>query len=47
MTNMIQVGTRAPDFTLETQFGTKFHLGDYAGQRNVLLLFYPLDWTPT
>ena len=44
---MIKVGTPAPDFTLETQYGTKFHLGDYKGKRNVLLLFYPLDWTPT
>ena len=47
MGDMIQPGTTAPDFTLETQFGTKFHLGDYKGKRNVLLLFYPLDWTPT
>jgi peroxiredoxin len=47
MALMIEVGKPAPDFTLETQFGTKFHLGDYKGKRNVLLLFYPLDWTPT
>lgn len=44
---MIAEGTPAPDFTLETHFGTKFHLGDHKGKHNVLLLFYPLDWTPT
>ncbi len=43
---MIAPGTAAPDFYLPTQFGTKFHLADYRGQ-NVLLLFYPNDWTPT
>jgi peroxiredoxin len=44
---MISVGTEAPDFALETHFGTKFKLSDYRGRSNVLLLFYPLDWTPT
>ena len=44
---MITVGTEAPDFTLETHFGTKLHLADYRGAYHVLLLFYPLDWTPT
>lgn len=44
---MIAVGSPAPDFTLETQFGTKFHLAEIKGKHNVLLLFYPLDWTPT
>jgi peroxiredoxin len=46
-TTMIAEGTPAPDFTLESQFGTKFHLADHKGKHNVLLLFYPLDWTPT
>lgn len=44
---MISIGTEAPDFELVSQFGTKFKLSDYRGRRNVLLLFYPLDWTPT
>ena len=43
---MITTGTEAPDFTLLDQFGHPFHLADYRGRRNVLLLFYPLDWTP-
>lgn len=44
---MIAIGQQAPDFTLEDQFGQKFHLADQRGRHNVLLLFYPLDWTPT
>ncbi|MBW2272488.1 MAG: redoxin domain-containing protein [Deltaproteobacteria bacterium] len=45
--DMIGVGDAAPDFTLEDQFGRKVALGDFKGRRHVLLLFYPLDWTPT
>ncbi len=44
---MISPGTPAPDFELDTQFGTRFRLADYRGRRNVMLVFYPLDWTPT
>jgi peroxiredoxin len=44
---MINIGSEAPDFTLEDQFGQKFNLGSEKGRHHVLLLFYPLDWTPT
>lgn len=44
---MIAEGTPAPDFTLVDQFGLRFHLADHRGAHQVLLLFYPLDWTPT
>ncbi len=44
---MIEPGTEAPDFTLDDQFGHKFHLAEQRGKHNVMLLFYPLDWTPT
>lgn len=44
---MIHVGSEAPTFALQSQFGTTFELARYRGRRNVLLLFYPLDWTPT
>lgn len=44
---MIQIGTQAPAFALEDQFGRTIHLSDFYGKQNVLLLFYPLDWTPT
>jgi len=44
---MIEVGTKAPDFTLESHLGVPFSLSDYLGKRHVMLVFYPLDWTPT
>jgi peroxiredoxin len=44
---MIAAGTPAPDFTLQDQFGRTISLGDFRDRQHVLLLFYPLDWTPT
>lgn len=44
---MLKIGSSAPDFTLKDQFGREVSLADFRGKRNVLLLFYPLDWTPT
>ena len=44
---MSAVGTEAPDFELESHLsGKKFSLSQYKGQKNVMLVFYPLDWTP-
>ena len=37
----------APDFTLPSTIGDKVTLSDYRGKKNVLLLFYPLDFSPT
>jgi peroxiredoxin len=42
---MIAVGEPAPDFTLRDQDGEKVSLSDYRG-RKVLLVFYPLDFSP-
>jgi peroxiredoxin Q/BCP len=42
---MIEVGKKAPAFTLESSDGGKVKLGDYAGQI-VVLYFYPRDNTP-
>lgn len=42
---MLEVGTKAPQFTLEDQNGNQVSLSDYAGKR-VLLYFYPKDNTP-
>lgn len=39
------VGDPAPDFTLKTIGLKDVSLHDYRG-KNVVLLFYPLDWTP-
>lgn len=41
----IGVGDPAPDFTLKTIGLKDVSLHDYRG-KNVVLLFYPLDWTP-
>jgi peroxiredoxin len=39
-------GDTAPDFTLKTQDEKEWKLSDHKG-KNVVLLFYPLDWSPT
>jgi len=42
----IDVGTAAPDFTLKTQDEKDWMLSAHKG-KNVVLLWYPLDWSPT
>lgn len=42
---MIEVGAKAPDFTLPDHTGQEVSLADFAGRR-VLLAFYPLDFSP-
>lgn len=42
---MIPIGTRAPTFEGETQFG-RFRSSELLGKKNLLLVGYPLDWTP-
>ena len=39
-------GDTDPDFTLPSTIGEKVTLSDYHGKKNVLLLFYPLDFSP-
>ena len=41
---MLEVGTKAPDFTLPDQNGVSRSLSDYAGQK-IVLYFYPKDMT--
>jgi hypothetical protein len=46
----LQPGEIAPDFELPAVTGKQRHafkLSDYRGQKNVVLAFYPLDWSPT
>src|SRR6478736_1948106 len=43
----LKAGDMAPDFTLPSTIGEKVTLSDYRGKKNVLLLFYPLDFSPT
>jgi len=42
----IAVGQTAPDFTLKDQNQKEVKLSDFAGKRNVVLMFYPLDFSP-
>ena len=42
----ISVGQTAPDFTLPNQDKKEVKLSDFAGKKNVVLVFYPLDWSP-
>jgi peroxiredoxin len=46
----LKVGDTAPDFELPAVTGelkSKVKLSDFRGKKNVVLAFYPLDWTST
>ena len=43
----IAVGQVAPDFSLKDQYDKDVKLSDFAGRKNVVIVFYPLDWSPT
>ena len=43
----IAVGQTAADFTLKNQYDKEVKLSDFKGKKNVVLMFYPLDWSPT
>ena len=47
MGTMIAVGKKAPSFSLPDHLGRAITLEQFTGKRNVMLLFYPLDFTPT
>ncbi len=42
---MLEIGTKAPDFTLPDKDGNPVSLSDFAGKK-VVLYFYPRDNTP-
>ncbi len=42
---MLEVGTKAPEFTLQNQFGEEVSLADFLGKK-IVLYFYPRDNTP-
>ena len=45
----LNIGDEVPDFELPAVTGnikTQFKLSDYRGKKNVVLAFYPADWTP-
>jgi peroxiredoxin len=43
----IAVGDTAPEFTLQNQDKKDVKLSDFRGKKNVVLVWYPLDWSPT
>jgi peroxiredoxin len=42
----ISVGQAAPDFVLKDQHQKDVKLSDFAGKKNVVIVWYPLDWSP-
>ena len=44
--NALKVGDEAPDFTLKSHLDTEVKLSDFRGNKNVVLAFYPLAFTP-
>lgn len=42
----IAVGQAAPEFTLKDQSMAEVKLADFRGKKNVVIMFYPLDWSP-
>ena len=45
--SIIQAGAEAPNFELDSHQDSKVSLASFKGEKNVLLVFYPLDFTPT
>ena len=41
----LRVGQRAPDFDVVASSGKRLKLSDFSGQKNVVLYFYPADFT--
>lgn len=42
----VSVGSAAPDFVLKDQDQKDVKLTDFKGKKNVVIVFYPLDWSP-
>ncbi len=45
----LKVGEAAPDFSVKAVLRERqvpFTLSELRGHKNVILAFYPLDWTP-
>ena len=40
------IGAPAPEFSLKDQNQQEVKLSDFRGKKNVVLIFYPLDWSP-
>src|SRR6266849_533441 len=42
----IAVGSPAPEFALKDQNQKEIKLSDFRGKKTVVIMFYPLDWSP-
>jgi peroxiredoxin len=42
----LKIGDKAPNFTLPATTGGKVSLGQYRGEKNVVISFVPAAWTP-
>ena len=42
----VEVADVAPDFTLKDENGSEVTLSSFRGKKNVVLAFYPFDWSP-
>lgn len=42
----LKTGDRAPDFALTNHLGETVRLSGYRGKCNVVVVFFPLAWTP-
>jgi mycoredoxin-dependent peroxiredoxin len=42
----LEIGNQAPDFTLKDQNDQAWTLSEFRGDRNVLVVFYPLAFSP-
>ena len=42
----LTVGEPAPDACLESHLGTTVYISDFWGKCNLVLVFFPLAWTP-
>jgi peroxiredoxin Q/BCP len=43
---MVDVGDKAPDFTLPSSTGESISLSKFLGEKNLVIFFYPMDESP-
>jgi len=43
----LQIGEKAPEFTLSSTTGEKISLNQFKGKKHVLVQFYSMDFNPT
>ncbi len=46
MSDLLPIGSKAPDFRLLSNAGDEIALSDHRGRDNVVLVFYPKNNTP-